>query len=278
MATPQERDGRLETVSVVVLTHNRLQALDVCLSTLEQRTTAPAEFLVVDNGSTDGTRDFLVDWCARLTSARAAGTLNHAVNDARVIGLAENEGVCARNHALRIARGDFILQVDDDVVVGPGWDRALQSAFSNPAVGAAGQEGFFVDWAGLLAGPWAAPNFLSPHRPQPGEFCDLVMGYCWAWRNIRDEAYAGAPRFLYDERFNPFWHEETDLQLQIKAAGYRIRCMPPIATHRSMKDAAAARNNDPIVGLHHAADHERLLIEKWGDHRGSLALELDRRG
>ncbi|MCJ7527450.1 MAG: glycosyltransferase family 2 protein [Methyloceanibacter sp.] len=276
MATPEDRNARLGTASIVVLTHNRLQALDVCLSTLEQRTTVPAEFWIVDNGSTDGTGDYLDEWCARV---KAGG------GRAETIRLETNEGVCARNVALRRATGDFVLQVDDDVIVGPGWDRALLSAFSNPAVGAAGQEGFFIDWAGLLAGPWVAPNFLSAHRPQPGEFCDLVMGYCWAWRHqiVHPDAlsmtqFEPYPRFGYDERFNPFWHEETDLQLQIKAAGYRIRCTPPIATHRSMKDAAAARNNDPIVGLHHAADHERLLIEKWGDRRADLRLELDRRG
>jgi len=287
MATPEDRNARLGTASIVVLTHDRLQALDVCLSTLEQRTTVPAEFWIVDNGSTDGTGDYLSEWCARL---------NAAGGRAETIRLETNAGVCARNVALRRATGDFILQVDDDVIVGPGWDRALLSAFSNPAVGAAGQEGFFIDWAGLLAGPWVAPNFLSAHRPQPGEFCDLVMGFCWAWRHLQAPVGSIAigvggrlesvgaekgetlPAFLYDERFNPFWHEETDLQLQIKAASYRIRCVPPIATHRSMKDAAAARANDPMIGLHHAADHERLLIEKWADHRGSLALELDRRG
>jgi glycosyltransferase involved in cell wall biosynthesis len=266
METPEGRNARL--ASIVVLTYNRLQALDVCLSTLEQRTTEPAEFLIVDNGSTDATPAFLDEWRARVELAGRRVIL---------IRLRENQGVTARNHAIRRAEGDFILQVDDDVIVGPGWDRALLTPFSNPAVGATGQEGFFVNWAGLMAGPWVAPNFLSDHRPQPGEFCDLVMGYCWAWRN-RLQPDGFAPAFSYDERFAPHWHEETDLQLQIKAAGYRIRCGPPVATHRSLKDPAAARNNDPMVGLQHAADHERLLIEKWGDRRADLQLELDRRG
>ena len=111
---------------------------------------------------------------------------------------------------------------------------------------------------------------------QPGDFCDLVMGYCWAWQNVR--LADGAPAFLYDERFNPHWHEETDLQLQIKAAGYRIRCGPIVSRHRSMKSWQGAHNNDPMIGLHHAIAHERLLLEKWGQRRADLGLELDRRG
>jgi glycosyltransferase involved in cell wall biosynthesis len=257
--------GTRVKASIVILTHNRLAALTRCVGAIVSKTRLvigdDTEVWIVDNGSTDGT----AEWLGALTTQRGW----HAIM------LTQNEGVCARNHALRQAQGDFILQVDDDVEVGSGWDQSLLGWFSDPKVGAAGQEGFFLNWAGLLAGPWAPPNFLADQRPAPGEDCDLVMGYCWAWRNLR---CADKPCWLYDERFSPHWHEETDLQLQIKAAGYRIRCGPVVATHRSLKDPAAARANDPMIGLHHAADHERLLIEKWGDKRELLRLELDRRG
>lgn len=277
MATTKGGNARVDrpTATIVILTYNRRDPLLACLAKIEATTTTPAEIIVIDNGSTDGT-------VAALWPRSEAGAVT-------VLALPANQGVCARNHALRIARGEFIFQVDDDVIVGPGWDRSLLSAFSNPQVGATGQEGFFVNWAGLMSGPYVAPNFLDDQRPQPGDFCDLVMGYCWAWRNIQLPVYIGQapdslppdfpsiPKFAYDERFDPHWHEETDLQLTIKAAGYRIRCGPPIATHRSLKDPAAARANDPMIGLHHAADHERLLIEKWGGRREDLRLELDRR-
>jgi glycosyltransferase involved in cell wall biosynthesis len=267
MAQTQRADAGL-TATIVVLTHNRREALAACLSKISENTMdVRYEVIVVDNGSSDGS--------AALAQSRGLFTF----------ALPTNEGVCARNHALRDARGNFILQVDDDVLVGPGWAKALLAPFSDPKVGAVGQEGFFINWAGLMAGPWTAPNFLHDLRPSPGEYCDLVMGYCWAWRNIIGHRESETPHlwhqepvFLYDERFNPHWHEETDLQLQIKAAGYRIRCGPAVARHRSLKDPAAARNNDPMVGLQHAADHERLLIEKWADKRELVGLELDRRG
>jgi len=265
------------TASIVVLTHNRRQALADCLATILEKTTCEYELLVVDNGSTDDTGAFLT----------GIPDPSHAM--VLVFSRPTNEGVCARNVALREAKGEYILQVDDDVVVGPGWDKYLLTPFEDPNVGAVGQEGFWINWAGLMAGPWKAPNFLDDRRPQPGDFADLVMGFAWAWRNERIPGYLGqaperlptdfptVPRFLYDERFNPMWHEETQLQLEIKAAGYRIRCCPPVATHRSLRDWKDAHSNHPMTGLHHAADHERLLIEEWKDKRQELGLELDRR-
>lgn len=272
METPQGRNGRVDgpTATIVVLTFNRRHALVDCLERIWDKTTVVAEVIVVDNGSTDGTAELLREYAAAERPLFTA------------LLLPTNEGVGARNEALRSARGEFILQVDDDVLVGPGWDTALLSPFSNPDVGAMGQEGFFINWNGLM-GPHPKA-FLDPRRPQIGDYCDLVMGYCWAWRHDVIRPCSGSttqfepePRFLYDEAFNPHWHEETDLQLQIKAAGYRIRCGPPVATHRSLKNAAAARNNDPMIGLHHAAAHEQLLADKWGKRRQDLGLELDRR-
>lgn len=262
--------------TIVVLTHNRVATLTRCLDRLDRLTEVDAEIIVVDNGSTDETADLLLGWQGGVAEIHARR---------RALIRPENEGVCARNHALRIARGEFILQVDDDVEVLKGWDTNLIRWFDDPTVGAAGQEGFYLRWDGLMSGPWKSPNFLDDRRPAAGSWCDLVMGYCWAWRNLRaigvDEETARPltpeiPVFEYDERFNPHWHEETDLQLQIKAAGYRIRCGPIVANHRSMKDWHAAHSEEGPTSLEHAAVHERLLIDKWGGQRQELAFELDR--
>lgn len=267
------------TASVVVLTHNRREPLEACLRAIVGKTGPGYELLVVDNGSTDGSRE----WAEHFLWSEAGD----AGVQGRLLALEQNEGVCARNHALRVARGQYILQVDDDVIVGPGWDTSLLGWFCDEHVGAAGQEGFWLNWQGFMAP--GRTLFLDRRRPAIGDFADLVMGYCWAWRNDRLEGAPGtgaawdgrpyeAPRFLYDDRFNPHWHEETDLQLQIKAAGYRIRCGPVVAKHRSLKSWQAAHHGDPMVGLQHAVDHEHLLLHKWEGRRESLGLELDRRG
>ena len=186
----------------------------------------------------------------------------------RVIDRPTNEGVCARNHGISAANGEFIIQVDDDVLVTPGFDEVLLAPYENPRVGATGQEGFYQDstW-GLLID--------DRRRPRPGQFCDLVMGYCWSWRNLRAPYFDGKPnphgdppgdaRFLYDWDFSPFWHEESDLQLQIRAVGYRIMMIPPVATHRSLHDWQETHTDGPLTGKSIAERNFLQLIDKWRD-------------
>ena len=44
----------------VVVTHNRLELLKRCIYQLKNLSTNPAKILIIDNGSTDGTKEFLL--------------------------------------------------------------------------------------------------------------------------------------------------------------------------------------------------------------------------
>ncbi len=233
-------------LSVVVLTHNRLASLQRTVEAILQHMQADYELIVVDNGSSDGTADWL-------------RTLEYPI---RSILNPTNEFVCARNYGILQASAPFIAQVDDDVIVHPGWDAMLlEPMLADPNIGATGQHGFYQDvtWATLID---------DRRRPAPGQFCDLVMGFCWAWRNdqnwsVRSEITG--PRFLYDWDFNPFWHEESDLQMQIREAGYRILCVPEIATHNSLHDWRATHANEGIASKDQAESNFYRLREKWRD-------------
>jgi glycosyltransferase involved in cell wall biosynthesis len=259
------------TLSVIVLTHNRERALRRCLDRLFTTLRRPegtddpppAELIVVNNGSTDGTAAWL--------DALSRNGLDPALV---VVHRPENEFVCARNHAIDRARGRFIAQVDDDVLVAPGWYRTLLEPMERDAtVGATGQDGFYQNYrwedtrssSGLLEGR---------QRPEPGEACDLLTGYCWAWRNERTDTGA---RFRYDERFNPFWLEDSDLQMQIRHAGLRIVRTWPAAVHDSLHDWTATNNNRGPTAWRHAAEHLALLRAKWA-HVDGMTYEGKRVG
>jgi glycosyltransferase involved in cell wall biosynthesis len=88
-------------LSCILTTRNHCDALSRTLEHLDRESGVPEqerEILVVDNGSTDGTADVL-------TGRR----------NVRVISLAENEGVPARNLALAAARGKYVAFLEDDV-------------------------------------------------------------------------------------------------------------------------------------------------------------------
>jgi len=99
-------------ISVVIPTFNRERHLSQCLESVCNQTYRQLEILVVDDGSTDGTRALVADWQAR---------------DPRVRYLFQkNAGVAAaRNTALRAAQGTCIAFLDSDDAWLP-WKLELQ--------------------------------------------------------------------------------------------------------------------------------------------------------
>ena len=96
-------------ISVVIAAHNQRDRLRLVLSGLAVQTFSEGQFevIVVDDGSTDGTGDFL----------REYGQMS-----LKVIPLDTNVGRCrARNIGIAEARGDLVAFLDGDALPGPDW-------------------------------------------------------------------------------------------------------------------------------------------------------------
>ncbi len=105
-------------VTVAICTRNRSRALERTLRSLAAISIPPSlewEVLVVDNGSGDDTRSFI---------ARLSDMLPLRIIFETRIGLSH-----ARNRAIAEAHGDYILWIDDDVLVDSEWLRAYHDAF-----------------------------------------------------------------------------------------------------------------------------------------------------
>src|SRR3979411_1716683 len=89
-------------VSVLITTYNSARFLETCLESLRQQVYKPLEVIVIDNASSDGTRDLLV---------KAEPEVRVIYNDANV-GFA-----AAQNQAARLANGSWLLSLNPDVVV-----------------------------------------------------------------------------------------------------------------------------------------------------------------
>ena len=94
--------------SVVIPTHNRLEVLAEVLQALENQQDPPTfEVVVVDDGSTDGTADWLRNRTFRLNL--------HVFTQ-------ENRGpAAARNTGVAVAAGRWVAFLGDDTVPSPGW-------------------------------------------------------------------------------------------------------------------------------------------------------------
>jgi GT2 family glycosyltransferase len=96
-------DGAMPAISVVIPTYNRLPRLKLVLDSLAKQTLDADRFeiVVVSDGSTDGTDQFLL----------------HEPTIPLIAACQDNAGpAAARNHGVELARGRVILFIDDDVI------------------------------------------------------------------------------------------------------------------------------------------------------------------
>lgn len=95
-------------LSVIIPTYNRADKLDRCLRALQEQSLAPESFevLVVDDGSNDATPELLKEWSKKWPTLKVVHQKN------------SGQGI-ARNKALKMAAGQIILFIGDDIYGSP---------------------------------------------------------------------------------------------------------------------------------------------------------------
>ncbi len=201
-------------ISFIIPLLDRLDVTRPCLESLRE-TIPPGlahEILLVDDGSTDGTRE----WAARQPAPPFSALFNE-----RRLGYA-----AANNRAARVARGRLLALVNNDLVFTRGWLEPMLRALARPAIGIVGNRQVRVadgalDHAGIIIGVKAKPEHLdrSQRRPlRPFGFSErhAVTGACCL---LRRELFLGIGGF--DEGFRN-GGEDVDLCYRIRARGLRV--------------------------------------------------------
>jgi GT2 family glycosyltransferase len=215
---PPEATGPVPCVSIVIPVFNRLDLTRQCLEAIRATTPEPAyEVIVVDNASTDGTAEFLRD-------EQAAGRIRCVINP-------ENTGFGgACNQGAELARGEFLLLLNNDTIPQAGWLAALVETMADPAIGIVGSRLLYptglVQHAGIV---WNAQRHLDHiHRGVPGaapavlvprDFA-AVTGACLI---IRREVFFVIGAF---DRAYHMYVEDVDLCFRAWEAGLRVTYCP----------------------------------------------------
>jgi GT2 family glycosyltransferase len=185
---PRCARGEAPRASVVIIAHNRRDVTVPCLEHLA-RNTPPFELVFVDNGSTDGTADYVAS----------------VFPDAKLIRNDRNLGVpVARNQGLEATTCQKIVVMDNDVFVENGWLEVLEEASKNAEI--AGIE------AWKLNSDWQACKKCT----EAGEPFDYIGGACTMFdRRVFEEVG------LLDEGFSPAYYEDVDINIRARQAGMR---------------------------------------------------------
>jgi O-antigen biosynthesis protein len=228
--------------SIIIPCWNQLEFTRKCIAALTRRTRPPWELIVVNNGSTDGTADYL------------AGVQDVSPLPVTIIANGTNRGFpTAINQGLQYARGEYLALLNNDVVVTEGWlEQLIAPASINPEANAADDdtESKIENPKSKIAlvGPmsnYAAPPQLVENVP----YRDLEEMKLFAerWRDEHRGKWFTAPklsgfcllmkRAVYDaiggldERFGLGFFDDDDLAERARRAGFELAVAHDLFVH-----------------------------------------------
>ncbi len=215
---PRDTRPRTDAVSVVIPSWNGKDLLETHLPSVAAAVARhPAsEILVVDNGSSDGTAEFL----------------GRHFPQVRVLALPGNLGFGGGSNAgFRAARHDIAVLLNNDMHVEPGFLEPLLDGFTDEKVFAVSCQIFFRDpgklreETGLTQGWWENGGLRVRHRAD--ERVDELYPCFYAGGGSsafdrRKLLELGA----FDEIFAPFYLEDTDLGYRAWKRGWKVLYQP----------------------------------------------------
>ncbi|MBM3988261.1 MAG: glycosyltransferase [Planctomycetes bacterium] len=231
-----------ELVSIVAVSYNALARTRRCVEALRAAADPrhPTELVFVDNGSSDGSAEWLAEQ-----------------PDVHLVRNADNRGApLARNQGLALARGRWLVVMDNDAMVSPGWlHRLLTHAQADAKSGCVGPvsnraaHGQQVPFEGatdtsslaLHAEKWAEAN----HRRARQQ--NILTSFCLLFRRELLDAIGG-----FDAAFSPWGFEDDDFTLRAALAGFRNRvALDVFVLHEHYENAEKS------------ARHDELLARNW---------------
>jgi hypothetical protein len=242
-------------VSVIVLTHNQRKFTEGTLSSLEDFTGYPnLEAVLVDNGSRDGTPDFLEQWAA-------------AHPYAKVILNSENLGFAAGNNAgVRASTGDYIVILNNDVCLTEGWLGTLLAhcradpklGIVGPVTNSCGNESvvYIGEYDDVEKMAILAHRYTRAHRGQrtplrvANFFCVMIPRD--VWKQVGE----------LDQNFGVGLFEDDDYAMRVRMAGYDIACAEDVFVHHHASASIGALPSESYEELFNR--NRRYFESKWG--------------
>lgn len=213
-------------LSIVIICWNDRKVLEPCLRSIyEQTRSTEFEVIVSDNGSTDGSLEFL----------------RQEYPQVRIVANNANLGYARGNNAgIRVARGHYVLILNPDTLIHErALDRWIEYADQHPEAGAFGcrvlnpdgsyqvpARPFPTNWHYFLVALRLRQNDYGRWKGQSERPIDWQSGCCVLVRGDLLKALGG-----FDERFF-YNYEEVDLCYRVWQAGHKILYTPDVSiTH-----------------------------------------------
>ena len=236
---------------IIPVYNNLLYTLTCIVSVLESAPAVAFEIIVADDCSTDGTAEII---------SLIGGLVRH-VQHPRNLGFLGN---C--NAAAEKAAGDYVVLLNNDTVVMPGWLDNLLAPFVDTSIGLTGSkllngDGTLQEAGGLFWSDGSAWNFGRGQDPLLPAFnyqkdVDYISGASIAlptrlWRQMGG----------FDPIYSPAYCEDSDLAFRIRATGYRTVYQPhSVLVHHEGR----SHGRDTRGGIKaYQVVNQAKLLERW---------------
>ncbi len=192
------------TYSIIICTRNGASRMGACLSAIDALAGGPYETIVVDDGSTDDTAEWV------------ASKFPHV----RLFSIPPSGLSAARNYGAAVASGQIFVYTDDDCMPDYEWITRLDRAFKNPDIAAAGgpnlpPKASSIQEAIVSAAPGAPSHvLLDDTRAEHLPGCNIAV------RRDAFEKIGG---------FNPTFHtagDDVDFCWRLRDAGFELGFTP----------------------------------------------------
>ncbi len=228
-------------VSIVFLNYNRLNETRITVEKLLKCKEAfhDLEIIAVDNGSTDGTGEYL---------SQSSGKI-------KTILLGKNYGIAGYNKGFEIAGGDVIIVLDDDSHIEVSTILRVIDLFQNAQdIGAIAFK--IVDKSGLRFNTWHIP----PDDTYQLSFAFVGCGFAIRKDVFREIGFYPASFFLY--------HNEIAVAVKTRLLGYKIVYDPLcVAVHRT-----EGQPRDPSRRIYYTLKNSLVLI--WMYYPSYMAIYM----
>jgi N-acetylglucosaminyl-diphospho-decaprenol L-rhamnosyltransferase len=246
-------------LSVIIATHNSLQFIGRCLESINANCELTPEFVVIDNASSDGTRQYLGDKFPEVRLIANNCNLGHcaAVNQGLV--LATRDYVMVLDADTFIQNGvleqllHFLQQHSDVAVVAPkilNGDGTLQRSarnFPRPVNGLFGRQSLLTRWfpGNPISRRYLGEETISPRK---GAFAvEFVSSACMMFP--RRLAQQIGP---WDEEFGGYW-VDGDWCKRARTIGL-VYCLPQVSViHYEQNRRGVRKGSQRIRAFHQGA-------------------------
>ena len=212
-------------------------------------------------------------------SPQPSAEVLHAVSGVRFVRNEANLGfIGSCNRGAELAQGEFLIFLNNDALVGPGWFDALLDTFAQRAdAGLVGAklvypDGRLQEAGGRVARDGGALNVGRGDDADRPEYnylraVDYCSGACLAITADLFRTLGG-----FDTRYAPAYYEDTDLAFAVRAAGRKVYYQP-LATIVHFEGRTAG--TDPSVGVkRYQVVNRGKFADKWRDTLAAHPAEL----